>query len=895
MKRFHVERFEANWFRLFVGALGAAIVMIAGTARAQFSADYQTNVIDGVVSNWAGDYYVGSNYVFDALQIINGGAVYNGSTGYIGYSSTANNNSVLVSGTGSVWSNWSNWGSYGSSFYVGYQGSGNSLVITNGGTVYNAQWLNSASYIGYSSTANKNSVQVSGSGSVWNQWSGLYVGYQGSGNSLAINNGGKVLSGAGSIGGYGSNNSVMVSGSGSVWNQWSGLYVGYQGSGNSLVITNGGAVYNSPGYEIGYIGYSSTANNNSVLVSGSGSLWNHWSDWEGTATVYVGYQGSGNSLVINNGGKVLSGAGYIGGYGSNNSVMVAGSGSVWSIQQGVVYSALLPLYVGYQGSGNSLVITNGGAVYNGAPGYIGYSSTANNNSVLVSGSGSLWSSGNGLYVGYQGSGNSLVITNGGAVISYEGSIGYSGSNNSVLVSGSGSVWSNWYGGVEVGHQGSGNSLVINNGGAVVDYGYSGVTSYIGPSGSNNSVVVSGSGSVWDNRFGGLYLGRSGGSGNSLVISNDGTVINAQCFIGYSFGNANSVLVTDSGSVWSNRSYLCLGENSSGNSLVISNGGAVISNRGLIGLPTYGSSGSNNSVVVSGSGSVWDDRFGYLYIGCGGSGNSLVITNGGAVISYDGFIGFSGNGISGSNNSVLVTGSGSLWSNQYGLYVGDSGSSGNSLLVNNGGMAVASNIVVAPNNIVSLNGGNLIMADSLVISNNAVLKGSGMIQANLILAGTLSPGAITNFGNLSLQPGAVLDFTLGGTIQGTEYGFILVTNGVAALDGLLQVSFINGFETNVLNSDIFTLLTTTNVLTGSFTNVLSGERLMTVGGEGSFLVSYSDNNLVLSDYQVVPEPGTLALCVLGLLALFAVRRQNRLGRYCTATTAVSTARAVCTKR
>lgn len=378
-------------------------------------------------------------------------------------------------------------------------------------------------------------------------------------------------------------------------------------------------------------------------------------------------------------------------------------------------------------------------------------------------------------------------------------------------------------------------------------------------------IISGVTSNWE----GSYDVGSNYVFDALQIINGGVLSNTliDSFISPSIGysstaNSNSVLVSGSGSLWNNQGTLTVGVYGSGNSLVITNGGAVyISSTVMIGR---NSTANNNSVLVSGNGSVLSTGYG-LYLGR--SSSRVVINDGGAVISSRATIGNGG----GSNNSVVVSGTGSVWNNQRSLNVGVSGS-GNSLVIDNGGSVVSSNIVVAPNNLVSLNGGNLIMTDSLEISTNAVLKGSGMIQANLTLAGMLSPGAITNFGNLTAQPGAVLDFKLGGAMQGTEYGFVLVTNGVATLDGLLQVGFINGFETNVLSSDTFTLLTA-DTLTGSFTNVLSGERLTTANGEGSFLVDYNGNNLVLSDYQAIPEPGTLALCALASFVLVAVRRRS----------------------
>ena len=55
--------------------LAGALILLSATAFAQFTANYQTNVISGVVSNWSGNYIVGSNTVFDLLRIDNGGVL----------------------------------------------------------------------------------------------------------------------------------------------------------------------------------------------------------------------------------------------------------------------------------------------------------------------------------------------------------------------------------------------------------------------------------------------------------------------------------------------------------------------------------------------------------------------------------------------------------------------------------------------------------------------------------------------------------------------------------------------------------------------------------------------------------------------------------------------------
>jgi T5SS/PEP-CTERM-associated repeat protein len=72
--------------------------------RAQYTADFQTNIISGVTSNWSGNYLVGSNTLANVLQIQDTGVLSNG-TAYVGYDFASSNNSVWVTGTGSIWSN----------------------------------------------------------------------------------------------------------------------------------------------------------------------------------------------------------------------------------------------------------------------------------------------------------------------------------------------------------------------------------------------------------------------------------------------------------------------------------------------------------------------------------------------------------------------------------------------------------------------------------------------------------------------------------------------------------------------------------------------------------------------------------------------------------------------
>ncbi len=363
--------------------LAVALAVLSSSASAQFSGNGQTNTIN-TATNWAGNYYVGSNTTYDVLWVTNGGVLTN-AFAYIGYETSGSNNTVQVDGAGGS----ASWIS-STNLVVGRAGSRNQLLIVGGGKVSSAgntsgSGTGSGGIIGNNSGANSNSVVVSGSGSVWTNNGTLFVGNSGAFNQLTITNGGVVISSGGSggtaantaIGEAGNSNSVLVSGSGSLWTNNGFVYIGRGGSFNSLTISNRGTVVNGES-QITWSGGKS----NVVTVTGSGSSWTN------TGKITVGFDTTfGNQLMIADSGTVVSvGTSVIGGNASSRSnlVTVTGSGSRWT-NNGVIT-------VGSAGSFNQLIITNGGKVFSagGVAANIGNSASAISNQVLVTGSGSLW-------------------------------------------------------------------------------------------------------------------------------------------------------------------------------------------------------------------------------------------------------------------------------------------------------------------------------------------------------------------------------------------------------------------------------------------------------------------------------------------------------------------------
>jgi T5SS/PEP-CTERM-associated repeat protein len=392
----------------------AAVLLAAGIwaspALAQFSANDQANTYDNVITDYGGTYYF--NYANCTLVITNNGKLIN-TIAYIGDNAAAVNNRILVTGSGSVWTN-----SQGRFRMGSAGGSGQHMTIEKGGLVTCTE-----ASINYS--AGNCTVLVTGTGSRWiSRSSGLSVGQNSLGARLTVTDSGHVYS-AGNIsyaGNAGADTRVEIS-NGGTWTNMHQLYVGNSvaasnnhvlvtgagsrlynssrlrlGSGtgasyNRMTITNGGYVYNTEGI----IGYAGNATENRVLVTGTGSVWD-----VGGSFVYVGSGGSNNVLTIADGGTVRGASGVIGAGGRYNAALVTGEGSIWS--NGTVF-------VGTSGPYSRLTIADGGKVFGGLT-RMGNTSASSNNTAVITGAGSTWYSSS-LEISHGAPGSGVILGTGG--------------------------------------------------------------------------------------------------------------------------------------------------------------------------------------------------------------------------------------------------------------------------------------------------------------------------------------------------------------------------------------------------------------------------------------------------------------------------------------------------
>ena len=237
------------------------------------------------------------------------------------------------------------------------------------------------------------------------------------------------------------------------------------------------------------------------------------------------------SATVSYTGFTLVGFGTSSVFSNANTLTVTGPGAVLrtSAPSTITGPALI---VGVFGTGNQLVVSDGGQVAithvsSGSPDdvVVGYQTGAGANRITVTGAGSrLSSSQSGLYVGFNSNGNELDVLSGGAVSTNLMRVGGGsgsttpGNGNIIRIDGAGSTLTvNQT--LRVGSGGSGNQLIVSNGGHV------GVTGNLFDGfdvhSSNNQIAVSGTNSQLT--AGSLLVGNGGGANNSLLLSSGGAV------------------------------------------------------------------------------------------------------------------------------------------------------------------------------------------------------------------------------------------------------------------------------------------------------------------------------------------------------------------------------------
>jgi hypothetical protein len=178
------------------------------------------------------------------------------------------------------------------------------------------------------------------------------------------------------------------------------------------------------------------------------------------------------------------------------------------------------------------------------------------------------------------------------------------------------------------------------------------------------------------------------------------------------------------------------------------------------------------------------------------------------------------------------------------------------------------------------GGDTSLGDSILTAANVLIQGGiihrgGTINGNVnVSRGTIAPtsgggGGVANFqGFILVVPGSDLipgpdNMTINGNlVLGADAHLSMVirnnkagefdtmsVSGSATFGGTLDVSLVNGFVPGP--NDSFTVLTAGPTITGAFINAPNGSRFPTTDGAGSFIATYSDNHLVLSNFQTKP--------------------------------------------
>ena len=804
---------------------------------------------------------------------------------YVGDTANDSNSSLTVTNENTLLTNSQN-------LSVGNLGSGNTMTIAHGAMV-----ADRSGYVGYDSASSNNSVQVTGSNSVWQNSADLYVGYSGSDNSLMITSGAEVFASSTYISSFGgTTNSVQISDAGSALTNSGSIWVGaspiswpgLEGAG-TLTITSRGTL--------------SAAD---LIISGT---------TDSVGTVEVGLKGGTDSGMTLNVPLITFGEG-TGSLGLNQSDTL----TIWGAIEGAAATSSYAMIQQY-GSGTTILtgISHTGVGYRVDGGQLMVNGGIFDIYLIDAISPNEVGGPRTVTVGNKNSGISLVVMNGGELHSFATIIGTdlqkdsdtltTSSDNWALITDPGSKLI--AGELQIGNVSNGNSLMIRNGAAVS----SALSTSIGISGSNNSITVDDIGSSLAS-IGSLIVGTYSqsfdSSANSLRVTNGGNVASGSATIGNttsSFGN--SVTVSGSGSLWTNDGDVILGNGGSSNSLVSANGGGVVSSNVFI---SYTNTSSDNSVLVTGSSGTSStlNNIGALSIGYAGSGSltaadrALVVASGGITLaSQVGSVGtlnigsFGGMDVAGVITTPTISfgaGTGTINFNQVNAVtiaanisdIGDGviNQRGSGTTILNGNNSSFSGLAKVNAGILLANSSTALGTATVAVANSGTLGGNGSIggAAAITSGGTLTPGyngvgSLSFTNSLTLQAGSTTLFLLN---SGNSFTSIKLLGEDVHYGGNLVFN-IAGYTPRA--EDVFTVFNMTGGATasGNFSSVeVGGTFLSYAGGIWSgtdplgVRYQFSDATGQLT-VRIVPEPSRVSTPIVtgnsrhkGPIARFAPR-------------------------
>lgn len=438
--------------------------------------------------------------------------------------------------------------------------------------------------------------------------------------------------------------------------------------------------------------------------------------------------------------------------------------------------------------------------------------------------------------------------------------------------------------------------------------------------------------------------QSGVSGGSLVLRGTagGSSRIDNAYVGYKAGGdnfGNGVFDTSAGSIdarttnFAVGTYIANASNSQTGTFTMASGtvdtttlslGVVSVQSGSMGTPTitsvfnqngglvkastvvFGSNGATlgtNSPTFASTYNLAGGTFAAASIGAGSgtvnaSSNRRIAWTGGTIQNYDSLTDLAITGTSGAGGALTLALSGAgpqTFAPSAGrrITVGS-----NTVISGTGGFAVdgLGTVVLTGSTsysgVTAVNSGSLLVdtflsnSSSVTVAAGATLGGSGSISGPVTLAGTLSPGAESSFGlltlgSLGLNGTATTLLGIGGTGRGATYDAIDVSQSAGlSYGGDLSLSFSDVFG----DGTSFGLFGFTGSPSGSYASVTASGSYgaLTFSNSGGVWTAAATNGQTFTFTEatgslvIVPEPASVVLAGIGasLAALVVLRRRRR---------------------